>query len=351
MKKMSIAIISVLIVTGCFAFGIQFYKDSLTPNQATDETETRRVALVTDPLEGNNQFIMQAYNELLAVGTEFQLTTKHLEASDTYTWTEGTRELCEEGFDLIIGLGWQATTSFTNLTHEYPDTQFAVVDANGDGNNVRGVTYEVTEGCYTMGAMLATAFPEEEVFGYIGNFPDSGNFLYESGFRQGVLSVNPEATFSIIFAETYSDASMVRTAAETLQSQGISVIMGSVSSSANEGLYDLCLEHANSESPLYATGLSVDQTTPDNPYIIAGVTKDTALPVRILVEEYVSGTYSNTDMILGLSDGGFGVVHLNETEAHFVNQEIITQKVISVGQDTLDGLTDGTILYQQEDFN
>lgn len=350
MKKSIIATVLVILASVIFVIGLQFYKNKASSSNGESSNDVLKVALVTDPLFGNNQFILQAYNELLAVSSKHTLSTKHLEAPDTYTWTEGTRSLCDEGFDLIIGLGWQATASFTNLSFEYPDIQFAVVDTPGDGNNVRGVTYEVFEGCYALGAMLATAFPDEETFGYIGNFPDSGNFAYESGFRQGVLSVNSNAEFEIIFAETYSDIELVKQAAMSLIEKDVSVIMGSVSSSANEGLYQLCLEQAQIGEPIYATGLSIDQTTLDNPYIIAGVLKDTALPVRILIEELVNDTYSNTDMVLGLSDSGFGVIHMNGKDAHYRNSDIITDNVISVGQATIDGLINGTITYEPEDF-
>lgn len=350
MDKTNKIILAMVIVVLCFLLAINNYKNSYNPKNIDTADNFIRIALVTDPLEGNNQFIMQAYNELLAVDLEYQLETAHLEGVDTYTWTEGTREFCEKGYDLIIGLGWQATVSFTNLSYEYPNTQFAVVDTPGDDFNVRGVTYEVSDGCFVLGAMLATAFPDENLFGYIGNFDDSGNFAYQSGFRQGVLSVNPNAEFAITFAQTYSDTALVKESAQALKEQGVSVIMGSVSSSANEGLYEYCLEQSSIDKPMYATGLSVDQTRIDNPYIIGGVTKDTSVPVRVLVEELLNGEFTNDDISLGLSDGGFGIIHINEQNAHFRNDTIITDEVINVGQETFEGIISGSINYIPEKF-
>lgn len=351
MKKQTLATISVIVSVIAFYLFFTNYKQSLDPSVSSAiESDKVQVALVTDTLVGHNQFIMQAYNELLELSKEYDIDTRHLEATDTYTWTEGTRELCMQGYDLIIGLGWQATTSFSNLSSEYPNIQFTVVDTPGDGNNVRGVVYEVTDGCFVLGAMMAKAFPDETVFGYVGNFKDAGNFAYETGFRQGVLSVNPEAEFVIEFANTYNDVNLVREASMKIIEQGAKVIMGSVSSSANWGLYDICLELAKEGQPVYATGLSVDQTTEENAYIVAGVTKDTALPVRISVEEFLNETYVAEDMNLDLKDGGFGVVHLNEEVANYHNDTIITSDVIAFAQQVYDDLNQGLISYELETF-
>ncbi len=351
MKKQTLATISVILSVIAFYIFFTNYKESLDPSMAsTVKSDKVQVALVTDTLVGNNQFITQAYNELLELSKEYDIDTLHLEATDTYTWTEGTRVLCVEGYDLIIGLGWQATTSFSNLSDEYLDIQFTVVDTAGDGNNVRGVIYEVTDGCFILGAMMAKAFPDETVFGYVGNFKDAGNFAYETGFRQGVLFVNPEAEFVVEFANTYSDINLVREASKKIIDKGVSVIMGSVSSSANWGLYDICLELAKEGQPVYATGLSVDQTTEENAYIVAGVTKDTALPVRISVEEFLNNTYVAQDMSLGLKDGGFGVVHLNGEVANYHNDTIITPDVIAFAQQLYDDLNQGFISYEIETF-
>ncbi|MFI3230189.1 MAG: BMP family ABC transporter substrate-binding protein [bacterium] len=351
-KKQIVSIIGVIIAVIVFIVGFGTYKKSLNPanHNIQNQSDKVKIALVTDTLVGNNLFIIQAYNELLELSNEYDIDAFHLEAVDTYTWTEGTRDLCVEGYSLIIGLGWQATTSFANLSSEYPDVQFTVIDTAGEGENVRGILYESTDGCFTLGAMMAKAFPDENLFGYIGNYKDVGNFAYETGFRQGVLSVNPEAEFIIEFANTYSDIDLVREASYKVIEQGASVIMGSVSSSANWGLYDVCLELSKEGQNVYATGLSIDQTTEENPNIIAGVTKDTALPVRISVEQFLEGTYESKDMILGLSDGGFGVVHLNNINANYNNKSIITDEVIDFGQEVFNNLNSGKLVYEQEVF-
>lgn len=52
-----------VIVVICFLLAINDYKNSYNPKNIDTVDSFIRIALVTDPLEGNNQFIMQAYNE------------------------------------------------------------------------------------------------------------------------------------------------------------------------------------------------------------------------------------------------------------------------------------------------
>ncbi len=348
MKQKKIAIILVVLASLLFIFLLDSFNNK--HESAKTSENNVRVALITDPLVGNNQFIMQAYNELLALTEEYKLDSHHLEATNTYTWTEGTRKLCELGYNLIIGLGWQATASFTNLATDYPDINFAVIDTAGNGDNIRGVVFDVHDSCYTLGVMLANAFPDENIFGYIGNFKDAGNFAYESAFRRGVLSVNPKAKIATEFASTYSDPFLVRKVAELLVNKNVKVIMASVSSSANDGVYSLALEKAKEGNPIYTTGLSVDQTSVANPYIIGGVTKDTALATRILIEDYINENYVSSDISLGLAGNGFNVIHLNGKEANYRNKEIITDKVLEASQATLDGIANGSIIIEKDTF-
>ncbi len=349
MKQKKIAFALVILASILFVFFLDTFNKK-HESAAIPSKESFKVALITDPLVGNNQFIMQAYNVLLQLTEEYNLDSHHLEATNTYTWTEGTRKLCELEYDLIIGLGWQATSSFTNLALDYPDINFAVIDTPGNGDNIRGVVYDVHHSCYTLGVMLATAFPNEKVFGYIGNFKDAGNFAYESSFRQGVLSVIPNAKFAIEFASTYTDPFLVKKSAQALTKKGVRVIMASVSSSANDGVYSLALDMAKEGTPIYTTGLSVDQTSVSNPYIVGGVTKDTALATRILIEDYLHGTYINTDLTLGIAGDGFNVIHLNNKDANYRNKDIITDEVLAAGQKTLDNIANGSIIIEHELF-
>ena len=118
--------------------------------------------------------------------------------------------------------------------------------------------------------------------------------------------------------------------------------MGSVANSANQGIYTAALELAQKGTPIYTSGLSVDQTTADNPYIIGGLTKNTGVCTTAIIEEFLAGNFTGGSEILGFADNAFCVVGVS-FDANYRNEEIVTDAVLEAGQKAGEALRNGTI--------
>ncbi len=338
MKKLFIVLMALsMFITGC----------SSTDNSQTGEETASdyKIALLTDPL-GAEKFLLQAYDEFNLVAEEQGFTATHLEATDSTAWTDKARQAATEGYDLVIGIGWQAGGAFSALAEEFPNVKFAVVDTVAENTDVKSIAYNTADGAYVLGVMAANAFPNETLFGYIGNFQDQANFAYRYGFEQGVLSVIPNAEFIVNYADTYSDTAAVYNLAKQQAAAGATFIMGSVSSSANEGLYQAALDLANEGNPIYTTGLSVDQTRSDNPYIIGGLTKDTGISTRLILEEFLAGNFTGGSSLVGFKEDAFGVVHINTGDVTFTNEEIITPEVLEATNTAASAIKNGEIIIE-----
>lgn len=329
---LTIIILVAIVITGCS-----------TVEEEKDVTELK-IGIITDSIEGENAFLTQARDELESIAQEYGCETTHIEAEDSYAWFDGTQQLCEQEYDLIVGLGWQASIAFSALVDSYSDTTFAVIDVSDVEEGIKGVTFDVVDGTYVLGVMMATAFPEAEVFGYIGNYDDDGNYEYQSGYTQGILSVNPDAEIVVEFADTYGDTEVTYEIAESMARDGIQVIMGSVSSSANEGIYQAALDLAEEGIYFYTTGVSVDQTREENPYIIGGVTKETDIAVRTIVEDLIEGVFTYEDE--ELTGDAFGILYVTVDEVNYQNTDIITDEVIASGKEAYELILSGEILLE-----
>lgn len=328
----SIIILVASLITGCG-----------TVEEEKDVTELK-IGIITDSIEGDNAFLTQAVEELEMLADEYGFETTHIEAEDSYAWFDSTQQLCDQGYDLMIGMGWQGSIAFSALIDSYPDTTFAVIDVSDVEDGIKGVTFDVVDGTYVLGVMMATAFPEAEVFGYIGNYDDDGNYEYQYGYTQGILSVNPDAEIVVEFADTYGDVDITYEIAESMARDGIQVIMGSVSSSANEGIYQAALDLAEEGIYFYTSGVSVDQTREENPYIIGGVTKETDIAVRMILEDYIEGTFTyETEELAG---DAFGVLYVSVEEVNYQNTDIITDEVITSGKEAYELILSGEIVLE-----
>ena len=121
--------------------------------------------------------------------------------------------------------------------------------------------------------------------------------------------------------------------------------MGSVANSANAGIYQYALEKATSGNDyIYTSGLSVDQTTADNPYILTGLTKNTAIAMKHIVSDFLQdGKVTGGVTTLGVDDDAFCVVGIN-FDANFRNSDVITDDVLAAGKKAAQDLKDGKVV-------
>ena len=86
-----------------------------------------KVAMVSSNV-GTDEFILQAKNKLDDMAKEYGFTASVLECASTDDWEQKTRTACEQGYNLIVGVGWNAAAPFSTLQEEFPDVQFGVID-------------------------------------------------------------------------------------------------------------------------------------------------------------------------------------------------------------------------------
>lgn len=310
--------------------------------EGNKQEETKvKMALITDTI-GTEQFILQAYNAFMDASEKYGFDAVSIECSDTAEISEKARNACVEGYNLIIGVGWTYAEPLSELADEFTDIKFAVIDTVASNDKVKSVAFNTSDGAYVLGAMAAAAFPEDELFGYIGNFQNQSNFEYRYGFEQGVRSLNPDAKFLVNYTDSYSDTTVAYNLAMQQAAAGCQFIMGSVANSANQGIYTAALELAQKGTPIYTSGLSVDQTTSDNPYIVGGLTKNTGVCTTAIIEEFLAGNFTGGSEILGFADDAFCVVGIS-FEANYRNEEIITDDVLAAGQKAGEDLRSGTV--------
>lgn len=335
--KLGLALVLVFTLFGCSGNG-----GSSTDKKYAD----LKIAMVSDTV-GTDQFILQAKNKLEELAKQYGFTATFIECPNTDDWEQKSRNACEQGYNLIVGVGWSGADALSTLADEFPDIEFGIIDTAASNERIMSIKYNTTDGCYVLGAMIATAFKDDTTFGYIGNFQQQANFEYKYGYMEGVKSVNPNATFIAAYADTYSDTSAAYNkateVAAAMDEKG-HFIMGSVSNSANAGIYQYCLERANAgKSKIYTSGLSVDQTTSDNPYILTGLTKDTGIAMETIVNDYLDDNKVTGGVTtLGVTDGAFCVVGVN-FDCNYRNTDILTDEVIAAGKKATEDLANGKV--------
>lgn len=330
-------------VTGCA--GTAAKQNS---NSQAEGKKDFKMAMISSEI-GSEAFNLNAYNAMKEASERYGFKCISIECTDTTAWEENTMAVSEEGYDLIVGVGWNTAEAIAKAADLFPDSTYAVIDTVCDNDKVTSITFREEEGAYVQGVMLATAFPEDDLFGCVCSYQTQATYKYRYGYEQGIKSVNPNAKLIYNYINSYNDTSMVYEYAMQQQAAGCHVVIGSVSSAANAGIYQACLELAGKGTPIYTTGLSVDQTTSDNPYILGGLLKNTGTCMTQIIDNYVNGTLEGGEMSGGLKEDMFGVVYVTVDGANYRNTDIMTDEVIEAGKAAAEKIKSGEIRVEVPD--
>lgn len=314
--------------------------------------EGERIAVICDPV-GTNLFLTQVVDKAEELQQTYGYELSVMECSDTDEWQSNYRAAVAESYDLIVGVGWQSAEYASEMATEYPDAaKYAVIDTDAGNENVMSISYNEEQAAFLMGVMAGLAFPDEELYGYIGCFDGAGSFKYRWGFAEGVKYVNPDAKFTFNFTNSYTDTAIAYEYAKQQQAAGATYIFGGAAA-ANEGIFQAALELAEAGTPIYSIAQDADATTPDNPYILSAQLKNTGVTMGYIIEQFYADTMTMGLTEQKLADGAIGATHITN-EGNYLNEEILTPEVIEGCQEVVDMIISGELVLElpasEEDY-
>lgn len=185
MKRYIGVLILLLILSAC---------SSVQTNESELDNQKLQVGIMlSDAGLGDQSFSDLGFSGLEKARDELNIEFEYLEIKDTKTYEAGLEELVQQENDLIIGLGFSMQEPLEEIASKYPDSTFLLIDAKSDLPNVFNVTFKEEEASYLIGA-IAGMKTESNVVGFVGGAKVPLIQKFETGFIEGVKSVNEEAT-------------------------------------------------------------------------------------------------------------------------------------------------------------
>ena len=333
MKKMASLILALIVVL------------TMIP---TAFAEGEKIAVICDPV-GTNLFLTQVVEKANELKETYGYDLSIMECSDTDEWQGNYYAAVAEGYNLILGVGWQSAEYANALATEYPDAcKYAVIDTDAGNENVMSIMYNEQQAAYLMGVMAANAFPNDKLFGYIGCFDGAGSFKYRWGFAEGVKSVIPDAKFIFNFTNSYSDTAIAYEYAKQQQAAGATYIFGGAAA-CNEGIFQAALELAEAGTPIYSIAQDADATTPDNPYILSAQLKNTGVSAGYVIEAFLNDTMTMGLTEQALVDNAIGATHVTN-DGIYLNAEILTPEVIDACKAVVEQIVSGELVLTVPDM-
>ncbi len=108
------------------------------------------------------------------------------EPTDASQSGQGVRKFAEEGFDLVIGVGFALEPAITSTAQEFEDVNFGLVDTvSSETDNVASLVFREHEGSFLVG-YIAGKLTQTGVVGFLGGMDIPLIHKFEAGYQAGV---------------------------------------------------------------------------------------------------------------------------------------------------------------------
>jgi basic membrane protein A and related proteins len=264
---------------------------------------------------GDDGFNDSAYAGLKRAEKDFGVKGDYLESTAPTDYTDNLTQLAENGFDPVIGVGFLMTEDLAQVSKQFPDTQFAIVDSVVDTPNTIDLVFREQEGSYLAGIVAGlmtqekTEYtnPDDKVVGFLGGQTGPLIGKFEAGYVAGVESVCPDCKVLVQYAgaspEAFNDPAKGKEISLQQIDQGADVIYHAAGNTG-AGLFD-----AASQEKIFAIGVDLDQAKlfPKDP-ILTSVVKRVDNAVYQTIDDVSKGEEpKGTTVDRGLKEKGISL--------------------------------------------
>lgn len=251
----------------------------------------------------------QAVNELDATCAEGEAGTGESEEDRL----ERLRGFADDGYEVIIGVGFAYSDSVDVVAPEYPDVHFAVIDGfdptdDDPNDNVAYLTFAEHEGSFLVGVAAAME-TEADHIGFVGGVNNALIQKFEAGFVAGAEAVNSDIEIDVTYIEQtdvsgFQDPAGGKAAADGMFGNGADVVFHAAGGSGS-GVFDAAVEADG-----WAIGVDSDQyNTADDDQaerIITSMLKRVDTATFAFIESIVDGDPLVSYNEFPLSEDGVG---------------------------------------------
>ena len=214
---------------------------------------------------GDQGFNDSAYAGLERAEKDLGVKGDFLESTAPTDYTDNLTQFAENGFNPVIAVGFLMTEDLTEVSKQFPDTQFAIVDSVVETDNTMSLIFREQEGSYLAGIVAGlmtqekTEYtnPDDKVVGFLGGQTGPLIGKFEAGYVAGVKSVCPDCEVLVQYAgaspTAFNDPAKGKEISLQQIDQGADVIYHAAGNTGT-GLFD-----AAKQEKIFAIGVDLDQ--------------------------------------------------------------------------------------------
>lgn len=315
MKKI-LSVLLTLVMVFCFTGCSSSSKEDKTDGtDSSKETGTDMKAAVILGIGGLGD---QSYNDLVYSGLErakeeLGVDFDYAEPKEVTDFETILRDMSDSGeYAVIIGIAFDQLDAFTTVVPDYPDQQYALIDATLLEDNVASYASKEQEGAFLVGALAAYMkqdaslynLEDNHKYGFVGAMESETIDRFAAGYQAGIQYVDPEADVTIQYVggdNPFGDTTTAKEISNSQYAKGHDIIFHAAGGSG------LGVFAAAKESDFIAIGVNSNQNTIDPDHIAASMLKRVDNAAYDIIESTLGGKLkTGEETVLGLSDEGIG---------------------------------------------
>lgn len=291
-------------------------------------------------------FNQNTWEGLERADEELAVCSKFIESQAQADYEKNITEFAEQGYDLIITVGFLLADATANMAEEYPDTKFAIVDYVYESpiDNVQGIIFDTDEAAFPAG-YLAAAWadmkdPEDPQVGYVGGMQIPTVEIFIVAYEAGVEYYNEQHDANVqakgVYVGDFEAPDQGKIQASSLIDEGADVILGCGGKTGNGAITGA------KERGKWGIGVDVDQyyTLPnEQDILLTSIMKRLDNAVYSVVEDTLNDEFKGGGAYVGtLANGGVGLAPFHDYEDQIPDD--IKQDLEEIKQGIIDGEID-----------
>jgi basic membrane protein A len=290
-----------------------------TATTSTTSSAPLKVGLVTD-IGGLNDksFNFLANKGLQAAKATLGIQADVKESHSNTDYVPNLQAFAQQGYDLVIAVGFLMAQSVGQVAKKYPHTKFAIIDQTvtdktiGNAKNVEGLLFKEQDAGYLAGYLAGLlqkqggikGFNNQSTISSVGGLKIPPVDRYIAGYQAGAKAADPNIKTLNGYSNSFTDQSKCKGLAQTQIAAGSDVVF-QVAGGCGLGALD-----AAGQKNVWGIGVDNDQKAV-GPQVLASAVKKVDQAVFLTIKDLQKGIYhGGTDKIYGLAQGGVDLVSI-----------------------------------------
>jgi basic membrane protein A len=266
----------------------------------------------------DRSFNQASYEGAERFKSETGITYAEFEIREDAQREQALRRFAERGHNPVVVAGFSNATAMQTVATEFPETNFAIIDAVVDLPNVRSVVFNEHEGSYLVGVLAAMASETGKV-GFVGGMDIPLIQKFACGYVQGVKATNPEAeVFQNMTGNTpeaWNDQARGSEIARSQIDRGADVVYHAA---GGTGIGVLQAAH---DAGVLGIGVDSNQNYIHPGSVLTSMLKRVDNAVYDALSDANDGAWTSGVYVMGLSEDGVGYA-LDENNAALITEEM-----------------------------